>query len=580
MAFWLPLYDFNVVAGGVFVIMPAYALLAYRVPTPYSYLPDAMFIFRIAGMFSVAALIASQVAAADPLHRQIDKHIESHATFVKSAAPVASDATFLRRVYLDLVGTIPAAAQVDAFLQDTSPGKRGKLIDTLLGSPAHARRMQYVFDEILMERKPGKHVPAGEWQQFLRQSFEQNKPYNQLIQEMLTVDGSDKKTRAAAKFLLDRELRTDEVTRDLGRIFLGRDLQCAQCHDHPSVDDYHQVHYHGLTAFLNRSYLFKDPKTGLTSIGEKAEGGVQFTSVFTAESGSTAPRMLNLPPLEDPPKVKEPYKVKRSKTTKSVPVYSRRLKLAPAMTSDSNQAFRLNIANRMWAMMMGRGLVEPLDMMHSDNPPSHPQLLDVLASSLLQHNYDLRFLLREIALSTAYQRSTQATAETPPAATYSTGLLKPLSPEQLASAMMQATGAYDSTVYITGQPDAADKAAAKLQAKQDATALQHTAAFVKVFGSGGQTTRFDAAAGQALFLRNDSLIQTWLASKGGLVDQLQPLDEKDLPAAFYLAVFSRQPTPQESASTAKYIASKKDRRKALMQLTWAAMVSVEFRFNH
>ena len=196
--------------------------------------------------------------------------------------------------------------------------------------------MQYVFDTMLMERRPDKHIKGDSWRNYLRQSFLENKPWDQLVTEMLTADGSDESTRPAAKFLLDRELKTDPLTRDLGRIFLGRDLQCAQCHDHPDIDDYRQLHYHGLAAFLNRSYLFIDPKSKQASIGEKAEGTVKFTSVFTSEADETPPRLLELPPIVDPPMAEEPYQVKPEKTVRAVPVYSRRLQLANAITDPAS----------------------------------------------------------------------------------------------------------------------------------------------------------------------------------------------------------------------------------------------------
>ncbi|MEQ9065427.1 MAG: DUF1549 domain-containing protein, partial [Gimesia chilikensis] len=230
--------------------------------------------------------ITSTVTAQTPLHQQIDQLIaEGKPQFEKQAAPLADDATFLRRVTLDLTGTIPTADEVRTFVADSSPDKRSQRIDQLLASPEHARRLQYLFDTMLMERRPGKYVKTAEWEEYLRQSFLENRPWDELVHEILTVDGTDKTTRPAARFLLDRELKSEVVTRDLGRIFLGRDLQCAQCHDHPNVNDYLQRHYHGLDAFLSRSYLFKDPKTKQTSIGEKAEGQVSFTSVFTKEEG-------------------------------------------------------------------------------------------------------------------------------------------------------------------------------------------------------------------------------------------------------------------------------------------------------
>lgn len=520
---------------------------------------------------SFFAASSTPLVAATPLHQQIDALIEAQPSFDSSAAEPADDAMFLRRVYLDLAGCIPTAEQVRKFLSDPSPDKQTQTIDALLASPQHATRMQYVLDELLMERRAGKHVAADQWRTFLRQSVLDNKPWDVLVREILSADGSQPETRPAAKFLLDRELHRDEVTRDLGRIFLGRDLQCAQCHDHPTVDDYLQRHYFGLTAFITRSYLFKDPKSGITSIGEKAEGDVEFTSVFTSETAGTAPRMLDLPPLADPPFEKELYKVKQEKKVRGVPIYSRRLQLAGAMIDDANLAFRLNIANRMWAVMMGRGLVEPLDMMHAQNPPTHPQVLELLAASLLENGYDLRYLLRELSLTQTYQRSSQAReASDHDDHHYSVARLKPLTPEQLAWSMMRATGVIDDKL-VEGSGDASPT---------DAAAEKHVETFVKMFGTGGQSTRFDAAADQALFLRNGNLLHSWLTAKDGWVASLQPLDDQQLAEELYLHVLSRMPSEQETRRVADFLQSTSDRPLGIQQLTWAALVSTEFRFNH
>ena len=263
-------------------------------------------------------LVLPQALAADePLHWRIDELVaEGNADFVSRAAPRADDAEFIRRIYLDFVGTIPTADEVSSFLSDPDFDKRTRLIDRLLDDPRHVRRLQYVFDVMLMERRPDKNVTSKEWREYLRQSFLENKPLDQLVREILSADGSDPKLRPAAKFVLDRNLDADLVTRDIGRIFLGRDMQCAQCHDHPSVDDYLQRHYFGITAFFKRSYLFTDPKTKKVSIGEKAEGEVTFVSVFTDVKGETGPRMLDLPGIADPPPAKKPYVVKPAKNAR------------------------------------------------------------------------------------------------------------------------------------------------------------------------------------------------------------------------------------------------------------------------
>ncbi len=535
---------------------------------------------------------AHALCASEPLHKQIDALVSAHPDFKEPAAAITGDAPFLRRVHLDLAGSIPSATQVREFLADSSPDKRVELVDRLLGSPQYARRMQYVFDVMLMERRASKHIATEQWQEYLRESFLHNKSWVQLLQEILTADGTDEQTRPAARFLLDRELQVDSVTRDIGRIFLGRDLQCAQCHDHPAIDDYLQRHYYGLAAFLKRSYLFKDPKTKESLIGEKAEGEVEFTSVFTSQKDQTAPRMLDASPITDPPSGDQLYKVKPERNVRSVPIYSRRLQLAKSLTDQSNAAFRLNIANRLWAMMMGRGLVEPVDMWHAENPPSHPELLDLLADSLLEHDYDLQYLLRELALSETYQRSSRHDSQTADRASssavdFSVALLKPLSPEQLAWSMMQATGVADQQLeaLIAKQEKTEDRQIASDPVWQEKALNRvlrsNTDAFVRVFGfEGGQNARFDASADQALFLRNGELLQRWVALKNGLSDRLMALDNGEVAEEFYLSVFSRNPSAEEAKLIEDLLDHSKSRKADIQQLVWAGLVSTEFRFNH
>ncbi len=543
---------------------------------------------------AVTVSLGRSSAADQPLHERIDQAIGfGNAEFDNVAAIEAGDAEFVRRVYLDLAGTIPSASQAREFVSDESLNKRAALVDQLLASPQFARRMQYVFDTTLMERRPDKHI-KDEWREYLRQSFIENKSWDRLVTELLTSDGSVDAERPASKFLLDRELKTEATTRDLARLFLGRDLQCAQCHDHPNVDDYLQRHYHGLAAFLNRSYLFTDPKTKKVSIGEKAEGIVKFTSVFTSESDETAPRMLDLPAIQDPAPAKEPYKVKPDKKVRSVPVYSRRLKLAAAMTDPTNVAFRQNIANRLWAIMMGRGIVEPVDMFHSGNPPSHPELLEMLADDLHEHGYDIRYLLRELALTKTYQRSSlyRDDAKDVSDDRFAVALLKPLSPEQLAWSMMQATSLTDATLdeqsvklLATKADGVSEKVADPIWQEETLhTALKpHVDTFVGFFGvSGVQTSQFDASANQALFLRNGELLQKWLAQDDNrLTQRLATLESRQLIDELYFSVLSRPPTDDEIQQLTTFVDSEpKNRITAIQQLVWAALSSAEFRFNH
>ncbi|MFP6764948.1 MAG: DUF1549 domain-containing protein, partial [Planctomycetaceae bacterium] len=242
------------------------------------------------------ATVVALEPAGDPLHFRIDRLIAAaRPDFEQIAAPICSDAEFIRRVSLDLAGSVPTVAATRKFLAADAPAgrKRTQLIDRLLASPRHARRLQYVFDEMIMERRSGTSVSAVDWQNWLRQAFRENRRWDSIVAEILAADGADDEKRPAARFYLDRNFDVDVVTRDVGRIFLGVDLECAQCHDHPTIDGYLQRHYWGISAFLKRSYVFTDTKTKKKMLGEKAEGDVKFTSVFTSVEGMTNPRLID-----------------------------------------------------------------------------------------------------------------------------------------------------------------------------------------------------------------------------------------------------------------------------------------------
>jgi hypothetical protein len=358
----------------------------------------------------VASLVCVPCMAAegeDSLHGRIDASIAELHPGPESS--LCSDGEFLRRAHLDLAGTIPTGNEAREFIDDPSPDKRTKLIQRLLADPAYAEHMAQVFDLMLMERRADKHVKADQWKPYLLASFQQNKPFNELAREILAADGVDEKQRGPAKFYLEREVEPNLITREVGRIFFGMDLQCAQCHDHPNIDDYYQSDYYGLFAFVNRSYLFQPDTKKPAVLAEKAEGDAKFKSVFTEEEGQTLPRLPGSVEIDEPTFGKDDaYRVKpdpKKKEVRPVPKHSRRKELAARATDGSNRAFNRNLANRLWAHMMGRGLVHPVDQHHSDNPPTHPQLLEMLADELASTDFDVKSMLRELALSRTYQRT-------------------------------------------------------------------------------------------------------------------------------------------------------------------------------
>jgi hypothetical protein len=565
------------------------------------------------------------------LHEAIDQLIEARlASELPGQAPAApaTDAEFLRRVWLDLAGMIPTSAEARAFLDDPSPYKRLALIDRLLESPTYARRMQEVFDVTLMERRPDLYVRSEPWRQFLHRAFAENRHYDQVVRQILAADGTDPATRAAARFLLDREGDPNVITRDVGRLFLGMDLQCCQCHDHPLIDGYKQQHYYGLYAFVSRTVLVGGKEAdgtirpgSVAMLGEKADGDVTFSSVFKKKiSHKTGPRVLDGASLTElsVPKGQE-YLIPPDKDNKvpPVPVYSRRKLLGPSLSAADSPAFARNIANRLWALLMGRGIVHPLDLHHDDNPPTYPELLDLLARRFVTMNYDIKALLRELTMTRAYQRS----SEPPPGSSpelaeprhFAVAGLRPASPEQLAWSMMQATGLLELTRKdIERKLDGSDPRmqailassaknravrAVLLEEKLYARLAPNVGAFVTYFGGVAGQPQHSAEAtstvDQALFLTNGQPVRSWLNSGSGwLIGRLSALaDPSDVAEELYLSVLSRRPSSPERAEVADYLADRaakptktqnpaQGQVAALRELAWGVLSSTEFRFNH
>jgi len=558
----------------------------------------------LSGVSSAIFLFAHvAIGAAPPLHAEIDRHIEASLPKFKltTTAGVADDEEFLRRATLDLTGNIPTADDVRAFASDRSPNKRTSLVDRLLSSDEYARHMAVTFDIMLMERRADGHVPTDEWRGFLAESFRKNKPLDVLVRELLISDGSDPATRPAAKFFLDREAAHDTLVRDIGRLFLGVDLQCAQCHDHPTVTDYRHLHYYGLHVFVAGTKLYR-PATGdkLMSLQEEVVREATFASVFEPEvQNKTGPRLLNGPAMEIPNfKAGEEYVEKPSAKIRAVPKFSLRKALSETLPRAETREFSRNMANRLWAHLMGRGLVQPLDMHHSANPPSHPELLTLLSDELAAMKFDVRRFLREVALSDAYQRSSLAPAglspDDVPEESYAMANLKGLGPEPLFASLVRATG-NGATLERQIDESLAKESATKELVKQgvdDATRAKARAVerakrvkeFIDLFGSpaGSPEGEFQASLPQALFLANAESIAAWLQPQhDNLTARLSKIPQSErLTEELYLSMLSRHPTTVETAAVQKHLAGAEDRVSAIEQLVWSLAASVEFRLNH
>ncbi len=551
------------------------------------------------------ALASSAASGQVPLHERIDQAIE--APLEGRFAPPATDGEFLRRATLDLNGRVPNPEETRAFLDDPSPYKRARLVEALLERPEYARRMQTVFDVLYLNRMPDKHISVKDWRNFLRNAFAKNIPYDQIAREILGADGADDAKRPAAKFILDREADPALLTRDIGRIFLGRDMQCAQCHDHPLVDAYKQAHYYGIYAFLSRSSMVLDA-AGKAIVGEKADGVVNFTSVFKKKvTHTTGPRILDGKPLTETEAPKgDEYVVAPADKVRSVPRVSRRDHLPGMLAGGAVPEFDRTIANRLWALMMGRGIVHPLDLDHPDNPPSHPELLDLLTKEFAAGKRDVKAFLRELALTRTYQRS----SEPPPGVSesdlapsrFAVAAIRPLTGEQLGYAYLAATGMVEANrtevEYQVFGRDPRLKQLFSLDRKREAQAKvmledalwervePHINAFLTYFAASE-----DPTVHQALFLANGGNPQAYLAPAGNwLVGRLNAIqDPAALADELYVSVLNRRPTADEKAEAARYLAEQvdpkakdrnTDRIRVIQGLAWALLSSSEFRFNH
>ena len=509
--------------------------------------------------------------AAGQVHQQIDRFIAARASGPMS--PRSSDAEFFRRVNLDFAGVIATAAEIRAFLKNKAADKRTKLIDRLLASHAFAAHWTDRLSVMLLERRTGVTVPDDEWNSFLESSFDQNKPWDQFARELIQADGANEHTRGSVKFFTATGRTShDQMTQDVGRLLLGMNIHCAKCHDHPNVEQFKQSDYFGLLAFLNQSTVAKHSTLQKSFLVEKvATGKLDFESVFfPGEKKQSGPRLpggeeVEIPTFEKGEEFAEPA----ADGLPGVPKFRPRQLLAEKLTAATNRRFVQNSVNRFWFLMMGRGLVEPLDMLHDANPASHPELLTLLSDEFVAHQFDVKWLLRELALSETYQRSSVfpkgATSKDAPPRSYQVANARGLTAEQMAWSMMRVTGVLERIVrtprpedstftfkdYINGRIPAPDNLA-------DTMLL-----FTSVFGNppGEAEVEFQPSMGQALFLMNEQLVLDWLKpSEGNLVDRLVKLeDTMKITEELYLQVLGRFPLEQEVAEVVAHLEENRER---------------------
>lgn len=531
-------------------------------------------------IFGFLFFVAAVTFADEPVHSRVDQLIEAAAG--ATVAPPSDDAEFLRRIFLDLAGRIPSVSETRAFLGDSTVDKRTGLIDRLLASPEYSRRMREAWHVQLMERA-GDHE---EWSRYLEQSFATNKPWNQLVREVLNPDPDQEATRGAAFFLTKRLENYGQqlvdlpgLTRDVGRLFLGVDLQCAQCHDHLFIQDYKQIDFQGLHTFLSHTSIRTDLK--YPAIAEKVvDKKTEFMSVFLKEPHATGPRLPFGVEFEVPVFTKgEEFALipDRKVNFPGKPKFSPLGILAEQLPVATNRPFVRNIVNRLWFQMLGRGLVHPLDLQHRENPAGHPAVLELLADEFVAHQFDIKWLLRELALSRTYQRSSILPADLerePLPEKYVVAIEKPLSTEQLLWSVLQATGEWSRfQTPIEGI------------AKPNPQLEELRKRFIAAFANPPRDpeVEFAPSVKAALFLSHDARVLELLKpNDGNLAAQLlAEVDHAKRCDLLFVAVLSRTPSTEEVQAIDKFLAAPIDLgEKAIGQLIWSLISATEFCVNH
>jgi hypothetical protein len=527
---------------------------------PGAFLPAALALC-LAGPAPLAA--APAAPAPEAVARAIDAAIDRALADAKvPASGPADDAEFLRRATLDLLGRIPTAGRAAAFLADQDPAKRAKLLDELLASPEYGRNFATLWQNRIGPRSGftagGDRVEHSLFP-WLAAQFNRNRPWGELVADLLAADGDVNRNPATGFYLAaanttDGVVHAERVTGLAAQLFLGVNLRCAQCHDHPFAD-WKQADFWGMAAFVGRVGYTTKPTffkvlTESRDIRDKDD-----RPVATARPDATA---------EIPGK----GKVVRARFLDGTepdldPGKPFRLALAAWVTSPRNEFFAKAAVNRTWAHLFGRGLVEPVDDVPG-NAPTHPELFASLAHWFSASGHDLKWLVKGICLSNAYQRTSRPlAANQDDAMLYSHAALRQLRGEQLADSLLMVVDdrRYDQDLMAPLRDGGRSRLAEALAGDED-------------------PRRFGHGVPQALLRMNGTL----MGYRKALVTQAL---ERKLPWGqalehLYLGIYARRPTADEVALMTRFRDGGKNvpLDRLYDQIAWALLNGSEFLFNH
>ena len=511
--------------------------------------------------------LGAEIAARPALKNFIDEAVVGKLDVLGiPASPVCDDGTFLRRLYIDITGTLPTEAEAAEFLASTDAEKRNKVIDKLLDSPAYADYFANKWNLVLRNKKRANDqaAPTYGFHKWIWSSLYENKPYDQFVREIVTASGNADDNPPVAWY---REVDLpNEQVEDVSQLFLGLRIQCARCHHHP-FEKWSQDDYYGLAAFFSR-------------VGKKniigGNNAMRDKRIFTIDNQGPA-QARN----ERTGKMLSPAGL-GSKPLTVTPDDDPRVLLADWMSDSQNPFFAKALVNRYWKHFFSRGIVEPEDDMRETNPPANPELLNKLALDFISHKFDLKHLVRTICRSSTYQLSSLPNEyNLKDKQNFSRYYPKRLTAEVLYDAFHQVTA--------TGQNFGGMPVGTRSMQLPDPGAAQNVY-FLKVFGQPQGDTACEcersqeANLAQSLHLLNSSEVQGKIADANGRSGKFA--NDKDRPAdakikELYRWVYSREPDAEEMKIALAHIEKHKDAPKlAYEDIIWALINSKEFLFNH
>jgi hypothetical protein len=514
-------------------------------------------------LFGSLPLNAAGPLGEQELAKKIDQFLAARWKAEKiEPVSLADDAEYLRRLYLDLIGRIPSREEVRAFLADRTPDKRERLVRRLLEEGKHVEHFVNVWRDLLLPEANNNNVQGqlASFNDWLRKQFVENVHYDRMVRDLLTVPFGSERVRSRRMmpsapsdavvpspqaFYLAKDAKPENLAASTSRLFLGVSIECAQCHDHPFAS-WTRQHFWGFAAFFAGLQRDAENNGPIREVFDRRDIKIP-GSLTSAEA-----RFLD----ETQPRWK--YNV------------GARATLADWLTAADNPYFARATVNRLWAQFFGIGLVEPVDDFRPNNPSSHPELLDELARQFAAHRFDLRYLVRSITASRAYQLSSAAADSLSPRL-FAHMAVKGLSPEQL----------FDSLALATGYR------APPSPRPQNQPAPDPRAEFLTRFADGQPRTEMQRSIQQALMLMNGQFIADATRLKDGAVlasiANDRSLDTAGKVEALYLATLSRKPTPKETKRFVKYVEEggpSRDAKLALADVFWTLLNSAEFSLNH